>query len=145
MELKDQLEIIVIPITLALIAILWPVIQNQQRRYIFHRLILRELEEISPYPEHASFDGWWEHCQKRFIHPAIFEDIKENRDFILSLEPDLTYWVSQLWHSLDTHNWEQWIHYLHELSSKYDETCNGKISKSLHKWELLHDEYEKKV
>ena len=73
MDLKDILAIIVIPISLAILAILWPEIQSRSRRRKVRRLIMRELSEISPYPKEATEEGWWQHCQKRFIHREIFQ------------------------------------------------------------------------
>lgn len=141
MNIKDILDIIVIPITLALIAILWPEIQSWSRRRAFSRLIFRELREVSPYPEDASLEGWWQHCQKRYIHREIFDNVKENRDFILSLKPDLVYLVTQLWKSLEDQNWKQWDHFLDELGKDYDQT--GDISKNRDLWNGLYSKYSK--
>jgi hypothetical protein len=119
MNPKNWLDIVIIPIMLALIAICWPVIQNYNRRRIFKQLIFRELREISPFPQAATLKGWWEHCQKRFIHREIFLNPTENRDFILSLELDLVYFVTQLWHSLEKHDFEQWDYCLDGLSIEF--------------------------
>jgi hypothetical protein len=40
---------------------------------------------------------WPEHLNKRFVHEEIFGNVSENRDFILSLPPNLIYPLSQLW------------------------------------------------
>lgn len=132
MHLKDWLTIVIMPLLLGLFATFWPVIQNRHRRRIFTQLILRELQEISPYPEEVRAENcvkWQDHCQKTFIHRKIFEQPNENRDFILSLEPDLVYFVSQLWHSLEADNREQWDYCLSELSKKYDPPSYKTISK----------------
>ena len=90
---KDILEIIVIP--MALIAYAYPVIQNATRRQRFLKLIVRELREISPHSKTVQEEkGWWEHQKKDFVHRKIFEAPTENRDFILSLPPDMVYLVS---------------------------------------------------
>jgi hypothetical protein len=142
MNTKDVLDIVVIPLTLALIAILWPEIQSWSRRRVFQGLIWRELLEVSPYPtDKAKLKGWWMHCQKRFIHREIFNNVKENRDFILSLNPDLVYMIAQLWQSLDDHNWDQWKYCLEELG-KHDQS--GKITSNLAIWKDLYSLYADK-
>jgi hypothetical protein len=121
MPLKDWLTIVIMPLLLGLFAACWPAIQNRYRRRIFTRLIVRELREISPYPDKAKIENcvkWQDHCQKTFIYQKIFEQPKENRDFILSLDPDLVYYISQLWKSLKNGNWKQWDYCLAELSKK---------------------------
>lgn len=114
---RDILDIIIIPISLALIAWLWPAIQHWNRRRAFRRLIVRELEEISPHPQEPTGEGWWTHQQKTFVHQAIFDNPSENRDFILSLEPDLVYYVTQLWQAKKDKDWSQWDYCLECLSS----------------------------
>jgi hypothetical protein len=68
--------------------------------------------------------------------------VKENRDFILSLDPDLVYLVSQLWHSLDERDFTQWEHTLGELSQKYDASCDGEIREKRKEWLELQKKYE---
>ena len=88
----DLLADIAIPILVgvfgligALIGIFWDRIQAWNKSKIFEKLLLRELEEISPYneePEKAS--NWTQFIpNKDFIHPRIFKNETENRDFIL--------------------------------------------------------------
>jgi hypothetical protein len=76
-------------------------------------LILRELQECTPYPYEEDEQGnvkmdqskkkWTDYYQenKKFIHKDIFKNIKDNRDFILGLNPDLVYFVSQLWDEIE--------------------------------------------
>ena len=124
MEKKDLLDIadiVIIPIILALLALFWPAIQNWHRRRIFTKLIIRELSEISPYPEdpdpnNDKLSDWSSYCQKKFIHKEIFDNPNENRDFILSLDPDLVYYISQLWDSLENNNPSQWCYSLQEVT-----------------------------
>jgi len=140
MAMKDVLDIIVIPVVLAILALAWPTIQSWNRRQAFRGLILRELEEIAPYPEEADNVGWWAHQKKNFVHQKILQDASENRDFILSLEPDLVYLVSQLWDAKANKDEGQWLHYLDKLSDpKYDKT--GRIAKARQKWAVLCDKY----
>lgn len=117
----DIADIVIIPMILALLALLWPAIQNWHRRRIFTKLIIRELSEISPYPKkpdpnNDKLSDWSSHCQKKFIHKEIFDNPNENRDFILSLDPDLVYYISQLWGSLKNKNASQWCYSLQELT-----------------------------
>lgn len=94
---KDVIEVLVVPLSLAIIALFWPELQVIYRRRSFTRLILRELQELKPYPETAKKEmQWWEHQTKDFIHQKILQEASENRDFILSLPPDLVYFVTQL-------------------------------------------------
>jgi Zn-dependent M16 (insulinase) family peptidase len=116
MELKEILNIVVIPISLALLALIWPAMQSENRRCEFKALIFRELKELSPYPKNAQHQGWWEHQNKNFIHQKIFQNSSENLDFILSLNPELVYFVSQLWEAKNDKNATQWLNYLKELS-----------------------------
>jgi hypothetical protein len=134
---------IIIPFTLALIALLWPDIQKRNRRESFMDLILRELEEIDPYPKFPDpkKGDWWKHQKKQFIHRKIFKEASENRDFILSLDPEIVYFVSQLWQSLEDHEWSNWDHFLKCLSSpKYDK--NKKIGTARKRWITLYEGYQ---
>ncbi len=140
MTASEVLSIIVIPVVLAILALAWPAMQSSNRRRAFRKLILRELEEIAPHPEHAQGVEWWEHQHKDFVHQAIFKEVSKNRDFILSLEPDLVYLVSQLWDARENHDYVQWLHFLKELSvPKYDK--KGSIGAALKKWDTLGGEY----
>ena len=139
---KDILEIAVVPGALALIALLWPEIQSWSRRRAFRALILRELEEISPHPTKATLEGWWQHQKKQFIHRTVFAEASENLEFILSLEPDLVYFVTQLWQSLEEADWDQWHYILRECLSKTAYDKKGKIAKACTRWETLREEYQ---
>lgn len=57
---------------------------------------------------------WCAHQRCQFVHRRIFADVSANRDFILSLDPTLVYWVSQLWNALDSHEADQWLQYTAE-------------------------------
>jgi hypothetical protein len=153
MTVKDVLDIVIIPVVLAILALAWPVIQSWYRRRAFQNLILRELEELEPfpeevvelkelehYPEDAETYGWWAHQKKDFVHQKILQDVSENRDFILSLEPDLVYFISQLWDAKRNKDDQQWLYYLCKLSNpKYDR--NEKIADALKKWKVLCEKY----
>jgi hypothetical protein len=117
---KDVLEVIGIPIAIALAGLLWPSIQLGVRRGAFMRLIFRELSEVAPYPADFERGATWVHHQQRdFVHKRIFDEPSENRDFILSLPADIVYHVSQLWQARARGDADQWLYSLGELS-KYD-------------------------
>jgi hypothetical protein len=99
-----------------LIALTWPEIQRRYRRRAFRQLILRELQELKPLNPEERMDNWQAHQQKNFVHKRIFEAPSENRDFILSLSPDLVYYLSQLWDAREQGNPEQWLHFLERLA-----------------------------
>lgn len=139
---KDIIEILIAPVSLALIALLWAELQSAARRRAFRRLILRELEELEPFPENAE-EGkhWHDHQRKNFIHRTIFDAPSENRDFILSLPPDMVYFVSQLWGSLNNRDQVNWLHFLCQLSNpEYDK--KGKIKQAYQQWNALIRAYE---
>jgi hypothetical protein len=141
MVLKDWLEVIIIPVSLAMVALIWPLIQDSNRRRAFMNLIRRELKEIGPYPEQPERNGWWEHMSKNFVHQRIVTDVSPNRDFLLSLDPDVAYKVSQLWNALGAKDDKQWLFYLGELS-KSDRS--GELAKIYNAWNALCNEYREK-
>lgn len=140
-NLKDILDVVLVPGVLAWLAFYLPVWQTKRqtedRRKRFESLIKRELMEISPCEEEdvkAKRSGDWTDYQTRdFLHTQIFECPSENRDFILSLCPTLVYEVSQLWKARKAADSGQWLYYLEKLSKRY----GGGISKSHKKWESL--------
>ncbi len=96
--LKDLLDVVVIPISIFAIGALLPRLFETVKTRKFLALIRRELGEMEPRPKEPRPGGkWHEHLQKRFLHEEIFENVSDNRDFILSLPPDVAYNVSQLW------------------------------------------------
>lgn len=138
---KDVIGVLVIPISLALTALLWPELQFYYRRRAFRQLIFRELSEVRPYPDVARPGmEWWQHLKKDFVHKKIFENVSENRDFILSLPADLVYLISQLWDAMKSHNEDQWLHFLGMLCDpKYDKS--GEIKKAHTEWHNLIERY----
>jgi hypothetical protein len=144
MNIEDILEIVVIPVTLVVLALLWPAIQAGARRRAFLSLILRELEEVGPDSAEPNRSGWWEHQNKQFVHQKILTDASLNRDFILSLPPELVYFVSQLWAAKEAQDEGQWLHYLQKLSdAEYDP--RRKIAGAHQKWIRLCAAYKVKV
>jgi hypothetical protein len=138
---KDVLQVAVIPVALALLALLWPWIQSRARRRSFKALIIRELRELAPYPENAQRgQSWSDHQRKKLIHQKIFQEPSANRDFILSLQPDLVYMVSQLWDARGNGDEDQWLYSLHELgASRYDRT--DQIRRVHKEWNMLILQY----
>jgi hypothetical protein len=101
-DLKDVLDVLVVPLVIFGFGLWLPRLLEKQKRDSFFSLIQRELEEMVPQP--ATRDDkkvWPAHLTKRFIHEDIFRQLSENRDFILSLPPELAYNEAQLWTHYD--------------------------------------------
>ncbi|KRE59997.1 hypothetical protein ASG92_22195 [Arthrobacter sp. Soil736] len=93
---KDLLEVLFVPLSAAMLALLWPAMAARRRRSNFEDLISRELAEAAPYA--GDFDGpWHTHLARRFLHEEILGHPVDNTDFVLSLEPELSYHLSQMW------------------------------------------------
>jgi len=138
---KEILEVVGVPLVLVLLGSAWPLIQQCYRRRAFTRLILRELQELTPFPDKPVPGGkWWEHHKRSFVHQRIFSDVTNSRDFVLSLNPTLVYWVTQLWDSLARHDSSQWLWYLGKIAETHDR--NGEMKKCLHQWRELIGQYE---
>jgi hypothetical protein len=117
-SIKDVVEVLLIPMLGGAIAFFWPKLQARSRRRRFRALIKRELEEIRPYPGQPQ-TAWHEQQKKNFLHKQIFENASENRDFILSLKPNMAYHASQLWQALRDKNSTQWLFHLDCLSKLF--------------------------
>lgn len=104
----------IVSLVIFFLGLLWPWIQSFQRRMTFTDLIRREFSEMNPRtlmqecePSRERTDPqsyclqrglrWYKHLDRRFIHEHIFENITGNRDFILSLPPELAYHITQMW------------------------------------------------
>jgi hypothetical protein len=95
-NLQDLLDVLLVPLSAALLAVLWPFFSARRRRKNFEYLIRRELREAAPdSPDPDKL--WHEHLPRRFIHQDIISDPVSNMEFLLSLHPDLTYNISQMW------------------------------------------------
>jgi hypothetical protein len=112
---QDLVDILLIPITVALAATLWPSFLARKRRKNFEQLIRRELQEARPYvaglkkkelkeqlprtdsPYLDSKVKWHQHLDRDFLHEAIIQHPVDNADFVLSLNPNLSYPLSQMW------------------------------------------------
>ena len=56
-SLKDLFEVLLVPAVGGVIALFWPELQSRDKRKRFETLIVRELEEIAPFPEAARLDA----------------------------------------------------------------------------------------
>lgn len=143
---KDILDVLAIPLIIGFFALFWNSLQSLFKRRQFENLILRELGEISPFPKYKTKQTrWTEHITKKFIHQEIFKNSTDNRDFILNLQPDLVYFVKQLWTSIDnthTDDMVQWLYYLHEIA-KYSK-CPDKLKYKIKKI-IFFSKYESHI
>jgi len=115
---KDVLDVVAVPLAVAALALWWPWIQAWHRGRRFRLLVARELTEIGPYPvNRTSQDRWTDHLVRRFLHQKIINEVSENRDFILGLDPDFLYSLSQLWASFDAKDSNQWLWYLQQITN----------------------------
>ena len=152
--LKDILEVVIIPIAIFVIGALLPGMFEAVKTRKFLALIKRELGEMGPRPDKKSNDGkWYQHLKKRFIHEEIFAKISENRDFILSLPPEVSYNTSQLWTHFEkatkpmkpedlAEHAASWCDYLRAICSFFDHQESRNFYKSVYEpWEQLVLEY----
>jgi hypothetical protein len=97
-SVKDVLEVLLVPMALGILAVGWPALAQRRKRVNFENLTRRELSEAEPRNSgHSQLLLWHEHLSRRFLHEAIVGSVVENTDFVLSLDPELSYHVSQLW------------------------------------------------
>ena len=131
-----------IPIGLAAAGDVFQLLKQWDEKRRFRKIVLRELEEVTPYPSEPMTNGQWNQLQqKRFLHQKVFDAPSENKALLLRLPQDLVYFVNQLWAAQDSGNSGQWLHFLGKLSQPtYDP--NGKIRKARVQWEALIKKYE---
>jgi hypothetical protein len=134
-----RLAIAVIGISAAVAAFLWTSIQSWQKKRYFKKLICRELQELHLYCEYSSDSNWYDHQKRKFVHKDIFNDPKQNFDFIISLDNDIVYHVSQLWNSLKNDEPYEWIHHLYNLAKKFNDK---EIIENWDKWTKLIIKYK---
>jgi hypothetical protein len=121
--LKDVVDVLLVPISVGLLALVWPSWIARRRRQNFRYLVRVELQEAVP---RTGSDGnrkraWHEYLSRRFLHERVIWQAAGDTDFLLSLNPQLAYVLSQLWISFDKgsadqansqEHAEQWIWYL---------------------------------
>lgn len=152
--IKDVLDVIIIPIAIFAIGALLPRLFESAKTHKFRALIKRELGEMEPKPDQPKEGGkWCQHLGKRFIHEEIFENISENRDFILSLPPDFAYNTTQLWIHFHKATASQtrddlaehgaaWCDYLRGMCSYLDGKRSKKYLEKVYKpWERIIQGY----
>lgn len=147
--------VVVIPLIVAIIgaAGLWTFIQARWNGFYFQKLILREIEELYPYPPtrnkaNCGKRTWVEHFEDRkFIHKCMFDAPQDNQEYILSLRPDLVYFVTQLWQEIEllrrepNRNTGQFDYYWKQII----EYCKKRsiIRKRYSRWNEIEDTYKK--
>jgi hypothetical protein len=98
---------------------------------------------MTPYPKKPLKNhNWWDHQTRKFIHQKIFNS-PSDINFILSLDPNLVYYVSQLWAEIDLENpnSEQWLYFLEEICKWYEN--KGAMIKQVHTmWKELINSYK---
>lgn len=106
---KDILDVVVVPVAIFAAGALIPRILDARKKQKFLSLIRKEVEEmeldrgdIQAMQEQQPDTQWPQHLKKRFVHKTLLQDVSENRDFILSLPPEVTYHLTQLWHHYDS-------------------------------------------
>jgi len=112
---------VIVPLSAALIAAAvaaWPWWVNWHRARRFHAMIRRELQAIGPRKDCAPEVDWRKCLAHRFVHEEFVAraNITENRDFLLTLNPDVLYHLSQLWIAFDKGDREEWNTQLKGLS-----------------------------
>jgi hypothetical protein len=136
---------IIVPLIIAVlgasVAVLWPWLQARQRAGRFHRIIARELEELGPNTSLPPGLPWWRYLTKRFVHEEVFArpNISTNREFLLTLEPDVLYGVSQLWTAYNKRDGSQWNYFLGYLS-KNPTLRSGELDQAAALWNHLISE-----
>jgi hypothetical protein len=142
----ELLSVFLIPLTLAALPLIWAFTTSRIRRFQLRKLVLRELEEVGPYPKDKREDKkCWEehHTKKRFMHTELLKKPTENRDVILSLPSDLVYHVNQLWNS--KRDAEQWLEMLSKIEGDvpfWQSRRKREIKRVKREWCRLMREYE---
>lgn len=137
--IKDILDSVLTPVAIFLLGIFWSFIQGQYRCIRFKLLTRRELEEIGPCHPNPDPKDWTSYLTKEFVHQKIINDASANLDFILVLEPEFVYYLSQLWSAFETKDSGQWIHFLEKLST-HDYTKSKELTMALTCWHNVIDE-----
>lgn len=117
---------VLVPLLVGLMAVgvatLWPMSLTRHRARRAHAWIRRELEEIGPWasPTPQTETHWWEHLSRRFAHEELVARsiITDNRDFLLTLDPQVVYHLFQLWVAFDKGDGSEWSYHLTELSKQ---------------------------
>jgi hypothetical protein len=132
----DVVVPVVVAVFAAVFAVWWPYLQTRRRASQFQTMIARELKEIGPRP-HEPGDWWWQRLQRRFVHEELMARgrVSDNRDFLLTLNPNVVYHLFQLWVAFDKGNGIQWRFHLCELS-KLPAVASDDLSQAAEDWWL---------
>jgi len=137
-SVKDVLDVVAIPVGLAALAGAWPLIQGLYRRNRFHRMARRELAEMGPYPKAPMLGSWKKHGRTSFVHRAIVQNPSANLDFLLSLNPNFVYHLTQLWAAYDNDDSTQWLYHLGRLANwGYERSYQERIARVYDEWKDL--------
>jgi hypothetical protein len=148
-NLRDILDVLLVPVAVGLLALLWPAFAARKRRLNFEYLIRRELEEAAPETEDLPRDvRWHKHLAKHFLHEEIISHPVDNSEFVLSLNPRLAYSLSQMWIAFkegskkgndpSRHEAEQWCWYLRETCEFLDRRSRWSLRQQLRRrWNAL--------
>jgi hypothetical protein len=150
---KDLLDVLIIPVVIFIVGALLPGFFEAIKTRKFMALIRRELGEMVPEPLLPEGIEWHRHLVKRFIHEEIFDRVSENRDFILSLPPDIAYNAKQLWtHYKKAQESESesdlaehgaaWCNYLDGLCTYFDDRENKFFFRNREKKSFLETVYK---
>lgn len=145
---KDVLDVLLVPAVLAVMPLIWSRIQSARRRTAFENLVYRELEEAKPHTvtkakgESAITPNakWTDHLKKKFVHQQVFAKSEDKLEFVLDLDPDFTYLVSQLWVAYGSDDGTQWLRYLKELAQRCPEKPD--IAEAHTLWKSLIESYD---
>jgi hypothetical protein len=160
--LLEAIIVAIIGLGGATIAVFWRSIEAWNKERIFQKLILRELEEFYPHPtvEEIKNDprkeraNWTKHFpDRRFLHETIFQNPDQHLDLMLGLNPNLVYYVSQLWDEiklqehLDPPVKIQFLHYWDRIDNYCKRSLylrRGEIKDTYKEWTNLIRYYENK-
>jgi ABC-type nickel/cobalt efflux system permease component RcnA len=126
---KEILDILLVPVALAVLGLLWPTLQGARRRWDFKNLLRRELEEAAPEPAtHQPGCSWARHLNKRFLHQGMLPgESGGDASSMLSLNPKLAYELNQMWSADAAAKDNQavglaqdWCSYLKSVSERLD-------------------------
>lgn len=94
--LQDILDVLLVPVSVSLIAVLWPAMGHMAEEKNFENLIRRELKAAVPRIDNAD-RPWHAHLTRRFLHEEVIRNTDDNSEFILSLRPKLSYNPFSMW------------------------------------------------
>jgi hypothetical protein len=152
LEAKEVLGALLVPIAIGLLGVVVPWAQERRKRTNFEELARRELQEAKPRGSARSGEqSWHMMMSKRFLHEAVISNPADTCDFVLSLNPDLSYYLGQMWmsfHKAETVDGaedgrmyaDEWCHFLHSACVELDRLGRYRISRIVGRRVRLVDE-----